>query len=81
MLTHDNTRFGVNTMPETGTVKFFDAEKGFGFITPDNGEPDLMVHYTSIASESDKRLNQNQRVEYEIAAGPKGLIAVNVRRL
>jgi CspA family cold shock protein len=68
-------------MPETGTVKFFNAEKGVGFITPDNGGPDLMVHYTNIASESDKRLNENQRVEYEIVPSPKGLMAVSVRRL
>lgn len=68
-------------MSETGTVKFFNAEKGVGFITPDNGGPDLMVHHTNIASESDKGLNENQRVEYETTQGQKGPMATNVRRL
>lgn len=64
-------------MPQ-GTVKFFNAEKGFGFITQDQGE-DLFVHFSNIDAKGYKSLDQGQRVEYEVAAGRKGDEAQNVR--
>ena len=66
---------------ETGTVKWFNDAKGFGFITPGNGGADLFVHHTGILSEGRKTLIEGDRVEYQTARGPKGLQAVNVRRI
>lgn len=63
----------------TGTVKWFNAEKGFGFITPDDGSADVFAHYSAIASSGFKTLEENQKVEFEIAQGPKGPQAVNIR--
>ena len=65
----------------TGTVKWFNAEKGFGFITPDDGSTDVFVHYKAIQSSGFKSLDENQKVEYEITQGQKGLQAENVRVL
>ena len=62
----------------TGTVKWFSDEKGFGFITPDEGGKDLFVHHTGIATEGFRTLAEGARVEYESEAGPKGPKAVNV---
>jgi CspA family cold shock protein len=67
-------------MPQ-GTVKWFNAEKGFGFIAQDNGEPDVFVHYTAIQSEGYRTLEENQRVEFEITQGPKGPQADQVRSI
>ena len=64
-----------------GTVKWFNAEKGFGFITPDGGGADLFVHFSAIQNKGYKRLDENQRVEFEIADGPKGPQATNVEKL
>jgi CspA family cold shock protein len=61
-----------------GTVKWFNAEKGFGFITPDDGGTDLFVHHTAIQERGFRTLQENQRVSFEIAQGPKGLQATNV---
>jgi CspA family cold shock protein len=61
-----------------GTVKFFNAEKGFGFITQDQGE-DLFVHFSNIDAQGYKSLDQGQRVEYDVAPGRKGDEAQNVR--
>jgi CspA family cold shock protein len=61
-----------------GTVKFFNAEKGFGFITQDEGE-DLFVHFSNIDAKGYKSLDQGQRVEYDVAPGRKGDEAQNVR--
>jgi CspA family cold shock protein len=61
-----------------GTVKFFNAEKGFGFITQDQGE-DLFVHFSNIDAKGYKSLDQGQRVEYDVAPGRKGDEAQNVR--
>ena len=67
-------------MTEQGTVKWFNNEKGFGFISRDNG-PDVFVHYTAIASEGFRSLNQGARVSFEVVSGQKGLQARNVVRI
>jgi len=63
----------------TGTVKWFSEQKGYGFITPDDGSKDLFVHYSNIQTEGFKTLRDGQPVEYESAQGRKGLEATNVR--
>ncbi len=65
----------------TGTVKFFDSGKGFGFITPATGEKDVFVHYTNVVTEGYKSLDEGQKVEFDVAQGRKGLEAQNVRLL
>src|SRR5215475_4067550 len=62
-----------------GTVKWFNAEKGYGFIAQDGGGPDVFVHFTAIASDGFRTLEENQRVEFEITQGQKGPQAENVR--
>jgi CspA family cold shock protein len=62
-----------------GTVKWFNAEKGYGFITPDDGSKDLFVHFSGIAGDGYKSLNEGQKVEYESSQGQKGPQATNVR--
>ena len=62
-----------------GTVKWFNAEKGFGFIAPEDGSPDVFAHYSAIASNGYKSLDENQRVEFDVAPGRKGEEAQNVR--
>lgn len=57
---------------QTGTVKWFDGGKGFGFITPDNGGDDLFVHFSAISGDGFKTLNENDRVEYTAGQGQKG---------
>ena len=64
----------------TGTVKFFNAEKGFGFISREDGD-DVFVHFSNIQAEGYKTLNEGQAVEFEITDGPKGPQASNVRPL
>jgi len=64
-----------------GTVKWFNAEKGYGFITPDDGGSDLFVHFSAIQSKGYKRLDENQRVSFDVAEGPKGPQATNVAKL
>ncbi|MCX2733097.1 cold-shock protein [Saccharopolyspora sp. NFXS83] len=63
----------------TGTVKWFNAEKGFGFITPDGGGSDVFAHYSAIDASGFRTLDENQRVEFEIAQGPKGPQASQIR--
>lgn len=62
----------------TGTVKWFNEEKGFGFITQQNGGPDVFVHFRAIASEGFKTLKEGQTVTFSTERGQKGLQATNV---
>jgi cold shock protein len=64
-----------------GTVKWFNAEKGFGFIEQDGGGADVFVHYSAIASTGYRSLDENQRVEFDVTQGQKGPQAENVRPL
>lgn len=64
---------------EQGTVKWFNDSKGFGFITPDSGKKDLFVHFSNLVGEGYKSLKEGQRVEFEVAVGPKGEYASNVK--
>ena len=65
-------------MPE-GTVKWFSNEKGYGFITPEDGSKDLFVHFSSIEGEGYRSLDDGVRVSYEAEEGPKGPVAVKVQ--
>ena len=64
-----------------GTVKWFNAEKGFGFIAQEGGGDDVFVHFSAIQMQGYKALEENQRVEFEVTQGPKGPQAENVRAL
>ena len=64
-----------------GTVKWFNAEKGFGFITPDGGGADLFVHHSAIQGQGFRTLEENQRVSFEVTQGQKGPQAVNVNKI
>jgi cold shock protein len=55
-----------------GTVKWFNANKGFGFIAPDDGDADVFVHYSAIETSGYRSLEENQKVEYTLTQGPKG---------
>ena len=65
----------------TGTVKWFSDEKGFGFITPEDGSKDLFVHHSAIVGEGYRSLNEGAKVSYEAEQGPKGPSAANVTTL
>jgi len=67
-------------MKETGTVKWFNNSKGFGFISRDNG-PDVFVHHSAIQGEGFRSLSEDQEVEFEVVKGPKGDQAQNVVKL
>ncbi len=64
-----------------GTVKWFNEKKGFGFITQEDGGPDVFVHYSSLTGEGYKSLNEGDEVEFEITDGPKGAQASNCHRV
>ena len=65
---------------ETGTVKWFNDAKGFGFITRESG-PDVFVHHTAINADGFRSLSEGDKVEFEVTKGPKGLQAANVKRI
>ncbi|WP_114418251.1 cold-shock protein [Marinospirillum perlucidum] len=64
---------------ETGTVKWFNDTKGFGFITPESGGDDLFAHFSEIQAEGFKSLTENQRVSFEVTTGPKGKQAAKIQ--
>lgn len=64
-----------------GIVKWFNAEKGFGFIAQEDGGDDVFVHYSAIQTQGYKTLDENQKVEFDVTQGPKGPQAENVRPL
>jgi len=72
-------RPGGKNMSSNGTVKWFNDEKGFGFITPDDGGDDLFVHFKAIQGDGFKTLKEGQKVSYEAAKGQKGMQAENVK--
>jgi cold shock protein len=65
----------------TGTVKWFNADKGFGFIAPDDGGVDVFAHFSAIASNGYRSLDENQRVTFDVTRGPKGPQAANIQPL
>jgi CspA family cold shock protein len=68
-------------MAQQGTVKWFSQEKGYGFITPDDGGEDVFVHHTGITGEGFKTLEEGEKVSYEVTQGRKGLQAADVSRV
>ncbi|MBV9773679.1 MAG: cold-shock protein [Gemmatimonadetes bacterium] len=68
-------------MRTTGTVKWFNDEKGYGFITPSNGEKDCFVHHSAIQGNGFKSLKEGEQVEFDIVQGQKGPAAENVARV
>jgi CspA family cold shock protein len=65
----------------TGTVKWFNDAKGFGFITPENGDKDCFVHHTAIKADGFRSLSEGERVEFDIVQGAKGPAAENVTKV
>lgn len=65
-------------MPVTGTVKWFNDSKGFGFLTRDDGEKDVFVHHSAIQTQGFRSLSEGQRVEFDVVQGQKGPAAENV---
>ncbi len=65
----------------TGTVKWFNDSKGFGFITPDDGGKDLFAHHSSIQMDGYKSLKEAQKVQFDVEQGPKGPAATNIRAI
>ena len=65
----------------TGTVKWFNAEKGFGFIAPDDGSADVFAHFSAINASGYRSLDENQKVSFDTEQGPKGPQATNIQAL
>jgi cold shock protein len=65
----------------TGVVKWFNADKGFGFITPDDGGADVFAHFSAISTSGYRSLDENQKVEFDVTQGQKGPQAENIRPL
>lgn len=65
----------------TGTVKFFNATKGYGFITPEDGSEDIFVHYSAIQSDGYRSLDEGDKVDFESEQGPKGIQATKVTKI
>lgn len=65
----------------TGTVKWFNSEKGFGFIQPDDGGADVFAHFSAIEASGYRSLEENQKVEFDVTQGPKGPQAASIRPL
>ena len=68
-------------MRTTGTVKWFNDQKGYGFITPEGGGKDCFVHHSAIQGSGFKTLKENQKVQFDVTTGPKGDQATNIRPL
>ncbi len=75
-----NRKYEVSNMAQ-GSVKWFNSEKGFGFIAQDGGGPDVFVHYSAVAGSGFRTLEEGQRVEFEIGQGQKGPQAQDVRAI
>ena len=65
----------------TGTIKWFSDQKGYGFITPDDGRKDIFVHFSALQGEGFKTLSEGQKVQFDVTSGPKGEQAANVVKL
>jgi len=65
----------------TGTVKWFNSEKGFGFIAPDDGSADVFAHFSAITGNGYRSLEENQKVSFDSERGPKGMQAANIQAL
>lgn len=65
----------------TGTVKWFSSDKGYGFITPDDGSADVFAHFSAIAGSGHRNLDEAQKVEFDTEPGQRGLAATNIRSL
>ncbi|WP_251446799.1 MULTISPECIES: cold-shock protein [unclassified Microbacterium] len=63
----------------TGTVKWFNSEKGFGFIAPDDGTADVFAHFSAITGDGYRNLEENQKVSFDAERGPKGMQAANIQ--
>ena len=77
----DQHQVGISSMRTTGTVKWFNDAKGFGFVAPEDGSKDCFVHHSEISGDGFKTLEEGERVEFDVTQGQKGPAAENVVRL